>query len=241
MGPIIATAIRRAITWLARRGKTVSKHIGHHTRSAANAAARNPRYLSRALGRSPHSVFRDPRPRRLIERALASPTSTAVQNNGYVVVEKQFNRAIGRAGETALRIIINPRTGRIVTAFPIRLGVAVLVLAPQSVVGAEFDERVTQTIDNIDRMIDHYDQTHPERDPDLITQILDFLIDPATAGDAREGLYLQIEHLVAFQVDELIRELESALGMSLSPAQRAQVAEQFRNAVAGVTAGTLDE
>ena len=243
MGPIVTAAIRRALSWLAnpRRGKTVSKHIGHHTRSAANAAMRNPRYLGRALGRSAHSVFRDPRPRKLIERALANPTRTAVQNNGYVVVEKEFNRMIGRAGETAIRIIINPRTGRIVTAFPVRVGAAAaLMVLPQSVVGAEFDDRVADTIQNIDRMIDHHLQSHRQSEPDLVTRILDFLLDPAIAGDPHEGLYVQIHHLVEFQVQELIREVERALSMSLGPAQRQEVAEQFRNAVAGAT-GTLDD
>ena len=240
MGPIVATAIRRALTWLARRGKTVSRHIGHHTRSAANVAVRNPRYLSRALGRSVHSVFRDPRPRKLIERALQSPTRTAVQRNGYVVVEREFNRIIGRAGENAIRVIINPRTGRIVTAFPIRVGVgAAIVLAPQSVVGAEFDERVTQTIDNLDRMIEHHLQIHREPEPDVVTRILDFLLDPGVAGDPHEALYVQIEDLIDFQVRELIQELERALAMSLGPAQRQQIAEQFRNAVASAT-GTLE-
>ncbi len=242
MGPIIAAAIRKATVWLAKRGKGVSKHIGHHTHSAANAAARNSRYLARAMGRSPHSVFRDPRPKKLIERALASPTRADVQKNGYVVVEKEFNRMIGKAGETGLKVIIDPRTGRIVTAYPIRLGVfAAVGVLPETVVGAEIDDRVSNTIDNINRMIDEYERTHPEPEPNIVELIIDFLLDPTPAGDRREDLYVQIHNLVAFQTDELIQELEKAIGTQLNSDQRAQVSAQFRDAVAGGSAGTLDE
>ena len=242
MGPIVASAVRKALAWLAKRGKGVSKHIGHHTHSAANAAARNPRFMSRALGRTPHSVFRDPRPKKLIERALASPTRGAVQRNGYVVVEKEFNRVIGKAGETALKVIINPRTGRIVTAYPIRVGVlGAMLLAPGTVVGADFDDRVDQTITNIDRMIDEYERTHPEPQFSIVEEIIDLLLSPTPAGDRYEGLYVQIEMLMSFQLDEIIREIEKAIGTPLTSAQKSQLSDQFRNAVAGVAAGTLDE
>jgi hypothetical protein len=231
MGPIVASAIRKALAWLAKRGKGVSKHIGHHTHSAANAAARNPRFMSRALGRAPHSVFRDPRPKKLIERALANPTRGSVQRNGYVVVEKEFNRAIGKTGETALKVIINPRTGRIVTAYPIRAGaLAAMALSPGTVVGAEFDDRVDQTITNIDRMIDDYHRTHPDPEFNLVEAIIDFLLDPTPAGDRYEGLYVQIEMLVSFQIEQLIGELERAIGTQLSSTQRVQISDQFRNA-----------
>jgi hypothetical protein len=242
MAPIVVSAIRNALAWLAKRGKGVSKHIGHHTHSAANAAARNPRFMSRALGRTPHSVFRDPRPKKLIERALNNPTRGSVQRNGYVVVEKEFNRVIGKGGETALKVIINPRTGRIVTAYPIRVGaLGVISLAPGTIVGAEFDERVDQTIVNIDRMIDEYERTHPEPEFNLVEEIIDFLLAPTPAGDRYEGLYVQIEMLVNFQIEQVVRELEKAIGTPLSSTQRSQIGDQFRNAVAGVAAGTLDE
>ena len=67
---IIATALRKGLVWLATRGKGVSKHIGNHSRKAGNLARKNPRFAARAMGRSAHSMFADPRPRKLIQKVL---------------------------------------------------------------------------------------------------------------------------------------------------------------------------
>src|SRR5262245_30048175 len=109
---LIKAAISKAMAWVAKRGKGVSKHVSHHTRSAVNAAKRNPRYLPRFLGRSPHTVFRDPRPKQLIEAALRSPDATVLRTNGVVWVEKQFNRTIGKQGGNRSRVGGDERTAR---------------------------------------------------------------------------------------------------------------------------------
>src|SRR5262249_28599449 len=145
----------KALLWIAQRGKGVSKHVSHHTHSAINAARRNPRYLARVLGRSAHTIFRDPRPKKLIEAALRSPDATLLRPNGIVWVEKQFNRAIGKEGETIIRVWVDSRTGRIITAFPVArtfAAAAVVVAIPEGAFGEVLDERVETTIQGLEQI-----------------------------------------------------------------------------------------
>ncbi len=100
--------IKRALSWLGRRGATISRHVTRHTRVIA--------------GRAVHTVFRSPNQvKKLVIRVLDAPDNVVVQRGRRLryVIEKQFNREIGRNGETILRVVVE-RSGRIVTAFPVR-------------------------------------------------------------------------------------------------------------------------
>ncbi len=243
---VVASAIRKSLSWLAKRGKGVSKHIGHHSRKAANVARTNPKYARRALGQSAHTVFRDPRPRKLIERALRSPDRSVLQGNGRVVVQKMFHRAIGKNGERVIHVVIDPRTGRIVTAYPVAQLLAAapglaITAQPGHLVSGTFDEYVSETIDGISRMAKQWAASRPERKPNLFELVLDFLLDPTPAGDPNEILYLQIHRYVEWQTDRMIHEIEKATGNPLPQSKRQTMRRQFRDAVAGATTATLEE
>lgn len=101
-------AITRALGFLARRGKTISRHVARHTRHIA--------------GRAVHSVFRTPNQvKKLVDRALSAPDNVLVQPGRRLryVIEKQFGREIGKQGETIIHVVIEA-SGRIVTAYPVR-------------------------------------------------------------------------------------------------------------------------
>ena len=110
LNPAIARAvIRRALGWLGKRGTTVSKHVAKHTR--------------RIAGKAIHTVFRSPNQvKKLVQTTLSKHQNIVVQKVGRktrYIVEKEFNRVIGKGGEKILKVVID-KTGRIVTAYPVK-------------------------------------------------------------------------------------------------------------------------
>jgi hypothetical protein len=74
---------------------------------------------------------------------------------GFVWVEKQFNRAIGKEGEAVIRVWIDSRTGRVITAFPVArtFAAATIVAAiPEGAFGEVLDERVETTIQGLEEI-----------------------------------------------------------------------------------------
>jgi hypothetical protein len=246
---LIKAAISKAMAWVAKRGKGVSKHISHHTRSAANAAKRNPRYLSRVLGRSPHTVFRDPRPKKLIEAALRDPGATVLRPNGIVWVEKQFNRPIGKQGETIIRIWIDSRTGRVITAFPVAktfAAAAVVAAIPEAAFGDVLDERVETTIHGLEEIAAAWQRSHKKPVEDVGTRIIEFLLgaigmDSSVAGDPDEGLQIKLENYLDQQAWALIGDLEQAAGQCISDDRRHVLRKEFRDAVTGAVLNPDEE
>jgi hypothetical protein len=98
----------RALRWLAGRSANISRHVARHTRHIA--------------GRAVHSVFKSPNQvKKLAEFAIKNPDRVTAQvgRRARWVVEKEFNREIGRNGERILRIVVEA-SGKIITAFPVR-------------------------------------------------------------------------------------------------------------------------
>lgn len=246
---IIATALRKGLVWLATRGKGVSKHIGNHSRKAGNLARKNPRFAARAMGRSAHSMFADPRPRKLIQKVLEKADNTLLQSNGRVLVEKKFNRVIGKANETIVRVIIDSRTGRIITAFPVltfatAAGATPSVPGPDTsgaVIGATYDERLVQTIEGVQKLAEDWERTKPKPRQDVWTFLIDLVFDPTPAGDPDETLHVRVHNYVSSQADLMLRELAAELGSRLPDGTKKAMREQFFNAVAGAGADAEDD
>ncbi len=237
---IIRTAINRALLWTAKRGKGVSKHVSHHTHSAANAAKRNPRYLPRILGRKAHSIFKDPRPKKLIETALRSPDGWRL--NGTVVwVEKKFNRVVGKQGETYVRIWIDSRTGRVITAFPTLrsfASVAAVASIPESAFGESLEERVAASVQGLETIAAEWRQTHQRSKEAIAAEIIEFLfgvigLDSTIAGDPDEGLRIKLDNYLDQQVWVLINEMQQSAGQSFVPNKQQAIRLEFRDAVLG--------
>jgi hypothetical protein len=238
---LIKAAIAKAAVWVAKRGKGVSKHVSHHTHSAANAARRNPRYLARVLGRKRHTVFRDPRPKKLIEAALQKPSATVLRPNGLVWVERQFNRVIGKEGETIIRIWIDPRTGRVITAFPVAKTFAaagVAVTLPSTAFGEVLEERVETALEGLEEIASAWQRSHHKPLEDAGVRILEFVLsviglDSEIAGDPEEGLQIKLENYLDQQASALISELERGAGQTFGDSRRQALRKEFRDAVAG--------
>ncbi len=244
---LIESAISRALIWVARRGKGVSKHISHHTRSAVNAAKRNPRYLARVLGRRAHTIFRDPRPKKLIEAALRSPDARELRH-GVVWVEKQFNRPIGKEGETILRIWIDSRTGRIITAFPVArsFAAAVVAAAPTGAFGETLEAQVETTVGGLEKIATAWHQTHRKPREEVATAVVEFLLaaiglDSDDAGDPDEGLRIKLDNYLDQQAWGLVSELEEAACQTFADDKRQALRQEFKAAVAGAVLDPEEE
>ena len=239
---LIDAAIAKAVVWLAKRGKGVSKHISHHTRSAANAAKRNPRYLKRVLGSAAHTVFRDPRPKKLIEAALRQPDAKLLRPNGVVWVEKQFNRVVGKNGETIIRVWIDSRTGRIITAFPVARTFAAAAVAagvPAGAFGAVMDDHVAATVEGMERIAADWKHAHRQSTSQEVAEtLIEFLLaavflDSSPAGDPDEGLHVKLYNYLDQQAWAVVNELQKAAGGRIPDDAQQTLRAQFRDAVAG--------
>lgn len=246
---IIGSAIAKAITWVAKRGKGVSKHISHHTRSAANAAKRNPRYLPRVLGKKAHSIFRDPKPKKLIEAALRQPSAKELRPNGIVWVEKEFDRAIGKQGETIIRIWIDPRTGRIITAFPVAKSFAAavtLVAVPTTAFGESLEVRVETAVQGMETIAAQWHQTRKKTKEAVAAAIIEFLLaaaglDSTDAGDPDELLHIKLENYLDQQAWALVGEFQEAARQTFAESKQQELRQQFRDAVVGAVLGSDEE
>lgn len=238
---LIESAIVRALAWVAKRGKGVSKHVSHHTRSAVNAARRNPRYLPRVLGQRAHSVFRDPRPKKLIEAALRAPTAKQLRHNGVVWVEKEFGRPIGKQGETILRIWIDSRTGRVITAFPVAksfAAAAVVAAVPTAAFGETLEGRVEAAVQGLEAIATEWHHTRRKPREQVAAAVVEFLLgavglDSTDAGDPDEGLHIKLENYLDQQAWALINDLQGAALQTFAEDKRIALRDQFRAAVLG--------
>jgi hypothetical protein len=242
VAPLVAAAVRKAGTWLARRSANVSKHVGLHASAAATHVTR-PWVMSKVM----HSVFRGANPKKLILKALHSFDRSIVQGArgagrlGHVVIEKEFDRVIGRNGERILRVVINQTTGKIVTAFPVRE----FMIAASGVAAVALVDFISDSIDEVDTLVA---RRLAAREAALANRstgvkvlefLIDILIDPSVAGE-NEDLMLAIDRLHARKANEYVAKVQEVeqrcLGASAGDARR----QEYFDAMAGVAAADLE-
>lgn len=239
------------MSWLATHGKGVTKHIGNHSRTAKNLALKNPRFAARAAGKSTHSMFADSRPKKLIQIVLEKYDHAVVQKGGRIVVEKQFNRVIGKAGEKIIRVVIDPRTGRIITAFPVLTFIAAGAAGatslapgqhfPGAFLGATYDERLVQTIQGVEKLAQDWERSKPKPRVDVWAVLLDLLIfDSTPANHEDEILYVRVTDYVGKQADRMLVDLAAEIGHPLPAGTKAAMRAQFIKAVSGFESGSDD-
>jgi hypothetical protein len=234
-GTIIVSAAKKALGWLAKRSRKVSKHVSLHQSAAARQPTR-PWLLNKAV----HTVFRGSNPRKLIRKVLRDYDRAVVQaargygRQGYVVLEKAFDRAVGRNGERILRVVINPSTGKIVTAFPARefaidaFGVAALA-ATDLIVDA-----VVEVDSTIARML-AAKEAEEEARPftyKAVEFLIDVLVDPGVANE-NEDIMLAVAQIHGRRLQELIAVSEAE--ECLSPDGVQALKDEYYDAMAGIT------
>lgn len=145
VAPVVAAGVKKAGTWLAKRVGNISKHIGLHRKAAAKHVTR-PWVMNKTV----HTVFSTTNVRKLIEKTLRSFDNSAIQRNGRILIEKVFEGPIGRGGEKVLRVIIDSKTGRIVTAFPVE---EMFSAAAATAFAVAFSDLVSDAIEESEKIV----------------------------------------------------------------------------------------
>jgi RHS repeat-associated core domain len=203
--------LERGLKWLSTRGQTVSRHIAHHTHVVAD--------------KSIHTLFRRPNEiKKLVERVLKNPDDILKQAGGRTrfVVEKEFNRAIGKDGERILRVVME-ESGKIITAYPVKE-------FARGAAGAAFVLAISHEAEAATRdavaLAQKIDERENRFDPFAIIFGADNLLSGEAAG-------LAVQRLYAERLGTLIESTEKTLGRSLSDEERAAAKELFMRSVAG--------
>ena len=234
MGP--DTIIKKSLIWLARRGKSVSKHISLHNSTREAAGRTRPWILEKAT----HSITRggDRVSKNLIERTLKDADSYALQANGRHAFSKEFGRQIGRdVDQTALRVIVN-NAGKIVTAYAVTAAQALATIAALTVL----DEALSDTIESLDQITASYDPKAADRDESSVEAIIDFFSDLGNDSLGKhEFFYVQMGHLVYSKEQQYLSRMQELGGQTFDGDERNRVLSSFREAIACAAAPYLDD
>lgn len=233
-GTVAATIVRRAAVWLARRGKGVSKHVGKHTRNLISAARNRPWILERTV----HGVFKNPNPKKLIERALKNADIMQVQaRTGHVQVIKTFEKAIGRGGEKSIMIFIRA-TGAIITAYPVHLA-EVLASGTAAVM---LSDVIVDTLDGLQQLSEKHEAHKAAMDANesLAYKIIDFFLFDSTPANEDEDLYI-----AQARFHQIMQEKYLAVSMdieqrSFGPDEVSAAKQRFDDGIGGAAAAYLE-
>ncbi|HWU90871.1 MAG TPA: DUF4157 domain-containing protein [Kofleriaceae bacterium] len=244
LSPNVAEKVLRfGAKWLSKRSvKTISKHIARHTR--------------RIAGRAVHSIFKSPRKvkplveqavKEAIELAAKHPTAPAEQvlegaglritrqaagvpGKFRWIVQKVFGEAIGTQGERVLRVILD-QSGRVVTAFPTDRLAAIGLTA----VGIEvLSERTASASERVHATAERMARAEEERESKI--SLWDFVpfIGDIWGGElnAGEDDMIRQEREILALIADVIGGVEQAEKRSLGPAERAELGQLVRAALA---------
>lgn len=235
MGP--DTVAKKALVWLARRGKSVSKHIRIHNSSTIVASRARPWILEKAI----HTITRggDRVAQNLCERTLKDYSSAVVQRNGRVAFTKVFDRQIGRsAGQTAFRVIASAE-GKIITAFVLSAAEAAVTVGAFVIL----EEPVIETINELESIHASYVPHDPFKDENVVCKIVDFFMDDLgnESVGQHEYLYMRQGQAMRRGQQKYFASLGELNNMTLTPEARLKAMETFNESVAGVAAPYLDD
>jgi RHS repeat-associated protein len=159
-GSSIARKIaKKGLKWLSKKGKTISAHVfkRHATRVL---------YRMKSKFATPNAI------KKLVERVLKSPDAYTAGAR-YAVFEKAFDRVVGTAGETIVRVVVRVADGKIITSFPTRTFMSAAALA---VIVTGVDEANAET-DRRMKQIEEREEPHG-----VLEHVVDFLFDPSTTS-----------------------------------------------------------
>lgn len=278
MTPFVTNAIKRGLRYLSTRPPDVNRHVRAHMgrwggtnrrprgrrrglfkdrllRDFPTGSARWGNAVREALNRlggvQPHSVFSTSGVNKLLTRALSRPTSARELSNRTVEVIYDARRRIGRDGERLVKVIINPRNGRIITAYPMRNFGSHLAAVPG--IGALLSNRVVQTIDTANSVLESGQNEETPLPPihhppaasytpgvgsldgaiNVYGEWLHEFLNPILGGNPDGELEERgavVFKYVDNQIRDTITEIENQTNQSLPPEARREVAEHFYTA-----------
>jgi RHS repeat-associated protein len=189
------------------------------------------RHIAKIIGKS---TFGKPaQVMKLLEETLKNPTKVILQKRfggspgvvyERVLVQKQFNRVIGRDGETVVNIVIDRLTGRIVTGFPgkVLLGTAFGATA----LGGAMEGHAAAS--------EAYNKTGKRNIDPMWEWLMPIGASPAgTCSDL--ACQKAAEQAVAPMRQELVPQLEHRMQMTLTPEAREAAMEMFNGAAEDLT------
>lgn len=215
---VSSAVIKRALRFLAKRSKTISRHVARHTRHIARAGA--------------HSVFKNPNTvKKLAKRTLESADNVVVQagrRRTRYVIEKQFNRVIGKDGETIMKIVVEA-SGRIVTAYPVKAFTRSGAAAGAAMYVA-LDSAAAEAQDKFQQINQQADQMIQAAEPSIWEDIFNDIITLGLYGGSLnqgEAAYLHVrdetQKVIDEAVTEVIQHIEETEQRSLGPEEREKV------------------
>lgn len=242
--PLVQLAVKRAAKWLAGRGQRVSKHIGLH-RSAATRQPTRPWLADKAA----HTITRHgDQPRKLLQKTLAKYDRATVQASRRageaprVLVERQFDRAVGRQGERVYKVVIDSATGEIITGY----AVGEFTIPASGVFITVFDDVMTDAIREIESTIATRAAAKrgSARPADHLTGFIDFVaslaLDPAAAGE-NEDIMLEVASIHRRRLAELIALTAEQEKRSLGPTEIDAIRAAYYEAVNGAADASMEE
>jgi hypothetical protein len=198
----------------------------------------------RAAGIRSHSVFRTADVNKLVTKALKrvlrrnGGTRSAVSRNGDVVIEVEFNRAIGRDGERMLRATIRSN-GRVI-ATPIS-GFSLPPISGSAGAAPVVGVGLSAVADLLDE-IEHH--TGEDGSPGgfeqglgaALTAVVDFLLTDSSAGSWQEDVGPALAPLAT---GTAIDTAESQLQRSLAPSEREAITAEVEGALSNLSLSDL--
>ncbi len=231
-----ASALRQASDNLARgvsRGH-MSRHFQRLAQHGGKSVFRNPRDAPGLVTRT-LSEARDVALRRANDiaagRVVREGSIEVAQQGNRLAVTRRFDRAIGQAGESHLRVVVG-RTGQIVTAYPVRsaaaagafFGVTGLGEQRANAMYSRFDQRVDSTAAQVQA-------AQQRRGFDFVNELIG-LLDPtgifyAEPVNTQEAAWLATRD----GANAAVADIEAELGRRLSDHERSVFRSRFVSAV----------
>lgn len=202
-GAVVQAVAKKALKWLAKRGKNVSAHIAK-------------RHVARRLGKSRFSVS-GAQIKKWVTRTLEA-ADNVVDQGRRIVFEKQFGNEVGRAGERIVRVVVDKATGKIVTAFPTQ--------AFKQIVSAVAVGLVTARAGEADAAVLARRKAIQEAEAareNWFTTLIDFLVAPSRV--ARDEDIIAEQRIIDRKINEAIESVEREEQRSLNPEEKAEVRE----------------
>lgn len=230
-----ASALGRASDDIARGrlGGHLRDHFqrlaSHQGRSIFRKPSEVPDLLSRTIGEARDAASRHGDDL-AAGRAVRSGSTEVVQQGDRLAVTRQFDKAIGEEGETALRVVVG-KAGNVVTAYPVRtlgagafFGISGLPQEQANAMYQRFDDRVIATAEQVR-------QTNRRDGGGWLNEVVGIL-DPtgifyAEPGNAGEAAWLATRD----GSTSAIADIEQSINRRLTEPERRVFAERFTEAV----------
>ncbi len=202
-GTVVANVAKRALKWLAKRGRNISAHIAK-------------RHIARRIGKSRFAAS-GKQVKKWTTRTLKDHDNVVDQGR-RIIFEKQFGNDVGKGGERIVRVVVDKATGKIVTAFPTKTFKRIVTVAAIGTATAKASEADAAILARRKAI-----KEAEEARETFFTKFIDFIFSPSRI--ARDEDILAEQRIIDERIKEAIDAIEQEMKRSLNPEERAEVRE----------------